>query len=233
MKSKLLAVSAISASLTAIILTIGAYVSMADLFCLTISSVTVLPPLYFKSYKAGFLSFLIAVIKVAEGVNTTYLGAIVGYPLSNNNNSINNCQAIVISGQQLNVYTSKHNTYPPKIVNTAVYTSIEAFYANVNRTNYTFALWHFEEGFYPYLGNEMQIAVEEEAVEVPAGQSVAVKVNNVMAYTVSSNVEGVSYANGQVVVADSVEAGTEATLTFTCLYTGNTATITIMVTANS
>ena len=175
----------------------------------------------------------IAVIKVAEGVNTTYLGAIVGYPLSNNNNSINNCQAIVISGQQLNVYTSKHNTYPPKIVNTAVYTSIEAFYANVNRTNYTFALWHFEEGFYPYLGNEMQIAVEEEAVEVPAGQSVAVKVNNVMAYTVSSNVEGVSYANGQVVVADSVEAGTEAPLTFTCLYTGNTATITIMVTANS
>ena len=58
MKSKLLAVSAISAAITAIILTIGAYVSSADLFCLTISSVTVMLPLYFKSYKAGFLSFL-------------------------------------------------------------------------------------------------------------------------------------------------------------------------------
>ena len=73
MKSKLLAVSAISASLTAIILTIGAYVSMADLFCLTISSVTVLLPLYFKSYKAGFLSFLAGgvIAFVFSGFNIT------------------------------------------------------------------------------------------------------------------------------------------------------------------
>lgn len=58
MKSKIISISAISAGLTAFILTIGAYVEMADLFCLAISSVFVLLPLYKNSYKGSVLGYL-------------------------------------------------------------------------------------------------------------------------------------------------------------------------------
>lgn len=58
MKSKLLALSAISAGLVAISLTIGAYLEIADLCALVISSVFVTLPLYYKSYKGSFLCAL-------------------------------------------------------------------------------------------------------------------------------------------------------------------------------
>ncbi len=58
MKSKLIAVSAISAGLCAILLTIGAYFEIADLFCLVIASIFVLMPLYFNSFMGSVLSFL-------------------------------------------------------------------------------------------------------------------------------------------------------------------------------
>ena len=52
MKSRLLAISAISAALVAISLTVGAYVDMADIFSLVIASAFVLLPLYYDSFKA-------------------------------------------------------------------------------------------------------------------------------------------------------------------------------------
>ncbi len=58
MKSKLIAISAISAGFIAILLTVGAYVQMLDLFVLVVASVFVILPLYYKSYKASVLSFL-------------------------------------------------------------------------------------------------------------------------------------------------------------------------------
>ena len=58
MKSKLLALSAISAAFSAILLTLSAYITIADLFCLVLSSAVVMLPLYYKSYKAGFLAYL-------------------------------------------------------------------------------------------------------------------------------------------------------------------------------
>ncbi len=58
MKSKLLAISAISAAFSAIILTIGSYIPSADFFCVVTASAFVLLPLYYNSFLAGFLSFL-------------------------------------------------------------------------------------------------------------------------------------------------------------------------------
>lgn len=58
MKSRIIAISAISAGFVAISLTIGAYVDMVDLLMLVIASVFVLLPLYYGSYKGCFLSFL-------------------------------------------------------------------------------------------------------------------------------------------------------------------------------
>lgn len=57
MKSKILAVSAISAGFVAIALTVGAYIDMADLFALVVASAFVILPLYYGSYKGCFLSF--------------------------------------------------------------------------------------------------------------------------------------------------------------------------------
>ena len=58
MKSKVIAISAISAGFIAIVLTVGAYLEFADIFCLIMSSVFVLLPLYFNSYAGSFLGFL-------------------------------------------------------------------------------------------------------------------------------------------------------------------------------
>ena len=57
MKSKVLAISAIAAGFVAISLTVGAYLDVADLFALIVSSVFVMLPLYYDSYKGCFLSF--------------------------------------------------------------------------------------------------------------------------------------------------------------------------------
>ncbi len=58
MKSKVIAISAISAGLIAMILSFGVYFQVADISAVILSSVVVLLPLYYKSYLGGFLSYL-------------------------------------------------------------------------------------------------------------------------------------------------------------------------------
>ncbi len=59
MKSKIIALSAISAAFSAIFLTVGAYFELADIFCIVLASIASLLPIYFKSYLGAFLSFLV------------------------------------------------------------------------------------------------------------------------------------------------------------------------------
>lgn len=58
MKSKIISLSAISASFIAISLIIGTYFEILDFFMLVIASVFVLLPLYYNSYKGSFLAYL-------------------------------------------------------------------------------------------------------------------------------------------------------------------------------
>ena len=58
MKSRLIAISATSSAFVGIILTIGVYFNLADLFCLVVASVFTMLPLYYKSYLASVLSYL-------------------------------------------------------------------------------------------------------------------------------------------------------------------------------
>ena len=58
MKSKVLSLSAISAAFITLTLTVGAYLEIADLFALVISSVFVLLPLYLGSYLGSVLAYL-------------------------------------------------------------------------------------------------------------------------------------------------------------------------------
>lgn len=58
MRSRLVALSAISAGLTAIPLIVGAVFEFSDIFALVVASVFVCLPLYYKSYKACFLAYL-------------------------------------------------------------------------------------------------------------------------------------------------------------------------------
>ena len=59
MKSKIISLSAISASFIAIALIIGTYFEILDFFMLVIASVFVLLPLYLNSYKGSFLAYLV------------------------------------------------------------------------------------------------------------------------------------------------------------------------------
>ena len=57
MKSKFVAISAISAGFIALCLTVGAYFSVASLVALVLSSIFVFMPLYYNSYKGAFLCY--------------------------------------------------------------------------------------------------------------------------------------------------------------------------------
>lgn len=58
MKSKVVALSAISAAFVAVLLTVGALVDFIDVFMITAASVFVTLPLYYKSYKGSILCYL-------------------------------------------------------------------------------------------------------------------------------------------------------------------------------
>lgn len=59
MKSKVISLCAVASSLVAILLTIGAYIEMTDVFMLVTASIIVLLPLYYNSFKGSFLTFLV------------------------------------------------------------------------------------------------------------------------------------------------------------------------------
>ena len=59
MNSKLISLSAISSAFVAIILTLGTYIEFIDVFTIVASSIFVTLPLYYKSFKASFLTYLV------------------------------------------------------------------------------------------------------------------------------------------------------------------------------
>ncbi len=58
MKTKVISLSAISASLIALCLTLGAYFGVVDIFMVIIASFFVILPTYYKSYLGSILAFL-------------------------------------------------------------------------------------------------------------------------------------------------------------------------------
>lgn len=62
MKSKVIALSAISAAFIAIFLTLGAYIDFFDLVAVLIASIFVLMPLYLGSYLGCVLSYLVGTV---------------------------------------------------------------------------------------------------------------------------------------------------------------------------
>lgn len=81
MKSKDIAISAISASLCAITLIIGLYVEMADLFALVVSSAFITLPLIGKSKVGSFLSFLAGgtIAMIISGFNFAFSVVLPAY----------------------------------------------------------------------------------------------------------------------------------------------------------
>lgn len=59
MKSKVVAISAISAGFIAILLTVGAYFEITDIFVTVFASCLVMLPLYNGSYKGAILTYLV------------------------------------------------------------------------------------------------------------------------------------------------------------------------------
>ncbi|MDY6367007.1 MAG: hypothetical protein SPL13_00600 [Clostridia bacterium] len=58
MKTRVLTLSAISASFVALFLTLGAYIEFIDLLAVIIASIFVLLPIYYESYLGCFLTYL-------------------------------------------------------------------------------------------------------------------------------------------------------------------------------
>lgn len=62
MKSKIISISAISAGFVALFLIIGTYITVTDVFAIVVSSVFVLLPLYYKSFKGCFMAYLVGAV---------------------------------------------------------------------------------------------------------------------------------------------------------------------------
>lgn len=89
MKSRAIAISAISASIIALILTLGAYVQVTDVFCVIVASVFSILPIYYKSYlgcfmaylAGGVIAFLISGFNVFSIVFPAYMGFFGIFPI--------------------------------------------------------------------------------------------------------------------------------------------------------
>ena len=89
MKSKLLAISAIGASFTALALTLGVYFNVAEFIALVLASVFVILPIYYNSYKAclltyfagGFLGIILGAFNIFNIVVPSYFLFFGLYPI--------------------------------------------------------------------------------------------------------------------------------------------------------
>ncbi len=92
MKSKVITLSAISASFIAVLLTLGAYISVVDIIAVVFSSVFVLLPIYYKSYMGaicaflagGVLAFIISGFNLLSIVFVAYFGFFGIFPIIKN-----------------------------------------------------------------------------------------------------------------------------------------------------
>ena len=171
----------------------------------------------------------ISVVTVAEGIDTTYVGAVVGMNLTN----LTNCQAIVLSGEELKASPCEHNTVKGKLTNTNVYTSISAFYDAVDTTLYS-SDWKFDENkkALPHLG-ELDASIAVEAVEAYTGVETQLTATSKcdLTFTLAEAVEGVSISvNGLLTVASTVAADTTINVLVQNNYGGQT---TIVVTTKN
>ena len=172
----------------------------------------------------------ISVVTVAEGVNTTYVGAVVGMHLG----VMENCQAIVVSGNALKVFTSEHATVKGTVTKSAVYTSVADFYANVDKSAYSSDIWVLVDGYLPHLNKltEAPVAITA-AEEIYAGNSINVSATNAM-LTLKESIEGVTLVNGVLTVANTVAENTIITLVATSRYfAGVSVEHTVTVLANN
>lgn len=92
MKSKIITLSAVSAALTALALTVGAYFEFLDLYCVVISSIFIIMPLYLNSYKGcflcslvgGIIAFLFSGFNILSLVFPAYFAFFGFYPIIKN-----------------------------------------------------------------------------------------------------------------------------------------------------
>ena len=169
----------------------------------------------------------IAVITIAEGVDTTHYGAIVGYCQM----QLVNCQAIVLTNNSLNVYATEESTNPASLENCVVYASIGEFYEGVDLTQYS-EIWTFDSNkqVLPHLGTIDGI-INAEDTEVYLGENIQLQaVSKVgLKYTLVNTIEGVTLTHGGLLtVADTVAADTVIEVLVTN-YFGGQATFTVIV----
>ncbi len=89
MKSKVIALSAISSAIIALLLTLGAYIEFIDLITLVFASILVILPLYYRSYlgsvlcflSGGLLAFLFSGFNILSIIFPAYFGFMGIYPI--------------------------------------------------------------------------------------------------------------------------------------------------------
>ena len=169
-------------------------------------------------------------ITVANSTHLSNLESWYGAFVGANYGTIDNCQSIVLSNQNLKEYTTAASS-TTKMTNSKVYNSISAFYDDVDLSKYADA-WTFDENakVLPHLGT-VNLAISVEDTELYAGNSLQLTVISYsdVLYSLAEAIEGVELSNdGLLTVADSVVANTVIKVLVTNNY-GGQATINVTV----
>lgn len=181
----------------------------------------------------------VAVVRLADGIDTTMIGAIAGRNASASA-VISNTYAMSTLGICESATPSNAPTNPltGTITNVSVTTTLDELNALVEaNTTFDKSLWNVTSGRYPVVGKvlDLSIALNQTEYSVFAGTNVTIEATSAtnITYTLKQPISGVSVdANGKVTVDDSVATGTDIEVVLSNSYS-NPVTVTITVNALS
>ena len=168
-------------------------------------------------------------IAVTDPTHVTSLETWYGGFVGANYGTIQNCQAIVLSGHTLKEYTSPAAS-ATVMENSKVYNSISEFYNDVEASRYPTWTFDANKELLPHLGT-VNVAVSVEDVELYAGNSIQLSAvsYSAVSYSLEESIEGVELSSaGLLTVADSVAANTVIEVLVTNVY-GGQGTINVIV----
>ena len=169
-----------------------------------------------KNY--GKIKNVITVVSIKDGLNTEYIGGIVGFHAKGS--SITNCYTIAPVGlTESATPTVSGANMEGTLTDCAKFSSIGEMNGNIPASQFSDD-WDFQPNSYPHLGEITDtVTVDVDEVQVYAGTTYQINVTHKIPVAYYVTTEGVTVdENGLVTIADSVAGDTWFIVTVYCVY---------------
>ena len=185
-----------------------------------------------KNY--GKIENVITVVNIKEGLNTEYIGGIVGFHATGS--SMTNCYTVAPVGlTEAATPTATGAAMEGTVTDCAKYSTISEMLGVLDATKFS-EEWDFQENSYPHLGEITDtISINNENKEVYVGATYQLDVTHTLPVVYEVSTEGVTVdKDGLVTIADTVAGDTKVLVKVYCVYDYATVKeIEITVLANS